>query len=319
MVAKKRHKLKKNFYYTSDGTIQFRKMIRGKLITGRTGMTDPHKVNKHAEEIRHQIIAHHYKLQEQQTKQPNYNTLVNKWIATKQGLSKRTLETYYSNVNYYINNGISTDVSTSRVNALRRDYNIFARWCKKEGYEVDIIKGKTNSEARTRVLNDNELNRLWIACDMEGTQKRYKKKHQDFKDCLQFIFYTGARRKEVKAPKKEWLRKNNDGNYYLQVVRKGGNKRIIRINKQALRILEQRNFEFWSYSDDWLTRRYQYMAKKANIKDTILHDLRRTFGYKLLVGGTDIAIVARLLGIDIKVAYKHYTPLLVSEIDNFTI
>ena len=77
-----------------------------------------------------------------------------------------------------------------------------------------------------------------------------------------------------------------------------------------MRILEQRNFDFWSYSDDWLTRRYQYMAKKANIKDTILHDLRRIFGYKLLVGGTDIAIVARLLGIDIKVAYKHYTPLL---------
>ena len=95
-------------------------------MTART-----HKVNKHAEEIRHQIIAHHYKLQEQQTKQPNYNTLVNKWIATKQGLQKN-LETYYSNVNRYINNGISTDVSTSRVNALRRDYGIFARWQKKD-------------------------------------------------------------------------------------------------------------------------------------------------------------------------------------------
>ena len=318
-MAKKGQKLKKNFYFTSDGSIQFRKMIRGKLITGRTGMTDPYKVNKQAEEIRHRIISEYYKLEEERTKQPNYKHLIYKWLETKQGKRPGTIRTYKDNVTYYINNGLPENCSPSRVNSVRRDYNVFARWCKKQGYDVDILDGETESEGRIRVLNDIELKQLWKACDMEDAHWRYKKKHQDFKDCLQFIYYTGARRIEAKAPKEEWLRKNNNNDYYLEVIKKGGKKRIIRVNKQALSILERRKFVFWEYEEQWLTKRYKYLARKGGLTDTNLHDLRRTFGYKLLVGGTDIAIVARLLGISIKVAYKHYTPLLVSEIDNFTL
>ena len=62
-----------------------------------------------------------------------------------------------------------------------------------------------------------------------------------------------------------------------------------------------------------------YYSKKPNINDVIFHDLRRTFGYNLLVKGHDIAIVARLLGISIKVAEKHYTPLLTANIGDFTL
>jgi len=319
MVAKKRHKLKKNFYYTADGSIQFRKMIRGDLITGRTGMTDPYKVNKQADDIRHKFISDYYKLEKEKIKKPSFKTLIPKWLETIQGKSPNTIRTYKDNTWYYINNGLPINCSVSRVNSVRRDYNIFARWCNKKGYEVEVLKGETESEGRIRVLNDNELGRLWLACDMVGYHWRYKKKYKDMKDCLQFIFYTGARRKEARSPKEEWLRKNSNNDYYLEVIKKGGKRRIIRINKQALYILKKRDFKFWSYSNDWLTRRYKWLALKAGIPDTNLHDLRRTFGYRLLVGGTDIAIVARLLGISIKVAYKHYTPLLVSEIDNFTL
>jgi len=318
-VAKKRDKLKKNFYLTDDGTIQFRKMIRGNLITGRTGMTDIHQVNKYAEEIRHQLISQHYKLKSQKRKKAKLGSLIKKWLITKEGLEKETIRTYKDNATYYINNGLPKNCSPSRIKSVRRDYNIFARWCIKKGYDVEELKGETESEARIRVLNDDEIKRFFKACDQTNAHWRYKKKHQDFKDCMEFIHYTGARRKEANAPKKEWLRKNNNNEYYLEVIKKGGNKRVIRINEQALKVLKRRNFEFWNYDVQWLTKRYKHLCRQAGIHDTQLHDLRRTFGYRLLVGGTDIAIVARLLGISIKVAYKHYTPLMVSEIKNFTI
>lgn len=307
-MAKKKQILKRNFYFKADGSIEFRKMIRGDLITGRTGMTDPHKVNKQADDIRHKFIADYYKLEKEKVKQPSFNILLPKWIETLHGKSPNTIRTYKSNVNHYINKGLPTHRSKSRVNGVRRDYNIFARWCNKKGYEVEILKGKTESEARTRVLNKEERESLFKVL--------YPK---DFKDCIMFIYYTGCRRKEAMSPKDEWLRKNDRGDYYLEVIKKGGYKRIIRISEQALSILKNRDMKFWSYSDQHLTRRYRYFAKKVGIGDTQLHDLRRTFGYELLVSGKDIAIVARLLGISIKVAYKHYTPLLVSEIDNFTL
>ena len=104
-MAKKRGKLKKNFYLTDDGTIQFRKMIRGNLITGRTGMTDVHQVNKYAEEIRHQLISQHYKLKSQKRKKAKLGSLVKKWLITKEGLEKETIRTYKDNATYYINNG----------------------------------------------------------------------------------------------------------------------------------------------------------------------------------------------------------------------
>tara|TARA_R100000152_G_C6778477_1_gene209200 strand:- start:1944 stop:2900 length:957 start_codon:yes stop_codon:yes gene_type:complete len=318
-MAKKKQILKKNFYFKSDGSIEFRKMIRGELITGRTGLEDPYKVNKQADEIRHRLISEYYQLKKEKIKKPNINILFSKWTKTLEGLRPSTIRTYTGNANYYIKNGLPIGRSVSRVNSVRRDYNIFARWCKRKGYNVEELEGETETEGRVRVLNDMELKQLWKACDMEDAHWRYKKKHQDFKDCLQFIYYTGARRIEAKAPKKEWLRKNNNNDYYLEVIKKGGKKRIIRVNKQALSILERRKFVFWEYEEQWLTKRYKYLARKGGLTDTNLHDLRRTFGYKLLVSGTDISIVARLLGISIKVAYKHYTPLLVSEIDNFTL
>ena len=310
MVAKKRERgaIQKNFYYTKDGTIQFRKMIRGKLITGRTGMTKAHEVNKYAEDIRHQIISEHYKLKKDRKKQPKLNVLYKDWLKSKEHLSKNGFRTYKDNVNYYLKKGLPSNSSESRVYSLRRDYNVFARWCNKSGYAMQVLEGRTESEARTRVLNKKEIKKLFNVL--------YPK---NFKDCIMFIYYTGARRKEAMAPKNEWLRKNNKGEYYLEVIKKGKNKRIIRISDQALTILKNRNMKFWSYSDQHLTKRFKFFARKANLEDTQLHDLRRTFGYELLVNGKDIAIVARLLGISIKVAYKHYTPLMVSDIDDFKI
>ncbi len=296
-MPKKSVKLAKNFYYNSTGSIEFRKMIRGELITGRTGITDPRKLNKLAPDIANRFINEHYHKQ-------------------KQGCSYHTIRSYRTNINKYLKEGIPTTrersgnkfVSKSYQNAIRRDFNIFARWCQRRGYDTKLLKGNVKSESRMRVLSESEFESIISVIP-----------NTSLADCYKFIYYTGARRKEVHAPKSEWLRQNNKGDYYLQVIKKGGSPRIIRINNQALHILKKREFVFWDFSMDWITRAFKKYSNEVGITDVQVHDIRRTFGYNLLVNGIDIAIIARLLGISMKVAEEHYTPLLPANVEDFTI
>ena len=281
-------------------------MIRGDLITGSTGMVSIREVNKSASDIKHRIISEFYALKKESQKQPKYKDLIKKWLITKAHLSPETVRTYENNVNYYYSNGLPNGCSISRVNSVRRDWNVFARWCIGLGYDIEKLEGSTESEGRLRVFSDSELSAILDII-----------KPKDLNDCFRFGFLTGARRKEYCAPKKEWLRQNNDGGYYLQVVKKGGYKRIVRVNEQAVSILEGRNWAFWNYTKGHLTTYFKIWARRAGVSDAKTHDLRRTFGFNLLNSGTDIAIVARLLGISVKVADKHYTPLLTSNISDF--
>ena len=299
-MRKKRVKLAKNFYYSSSGSIQFRKMVRGKLITGRTGITDPYEVNKLATDIANKFINEHYQLKKPEKKQGQPRVLLKKFLKYKedQGKSIATIKTYKSNINSYLDNGIPVLKSKSFQNSVRRDYNIFARWCLSEGYSMVLIKGDTNSEARSRILTNDEFQSILSTIPLG-----------DFRDCIEFIYFTGCRRKEANRPKIEWLRKTEKGDYYIEVIRKGGYKRIVRVFSQALEILEKRNYVFWDFDKQWLTRGFKIYSRRAGIEDVQLHDLRRTYGYNLLKGGQDIAIVAKLMGISVKVAEKHYTPL----------
>ena len=317
-MPKKSVKLAKNFYYNSSGSIEFRKMIRGELITGRTGITDPRKLNKLAPDIANRFINEHYQLKKPSKKQPQSRLLFKQFLISKQkqGCSHHTIRTYKTNIGKYLQDRIPITrerngnkfVSKSYQNAIRRDYNIFARWCQREGYDIKLLKGNVKSESRMRVLSESEFESIISVIP-----------NTNLADCYKFIYYTGARRKEVHAPKSEWLRQNNKGDYYLQVIKKGGSPRIIRINNQALDILKKREFVFWDFSMDWITRAFKKYSNEVGITDVQVHDIRRTFGYNLLVNGIDIAIIARLLGISMKVAEEHYTPLLPANVEDFTI
>jgi integrase len=310
-MGKKRVKLARNFYYSSSGSIQFRKMIRGELISGRTGLTDPYEVNKLASDIRQKFINEFYELKKpDKKKKPKFKSLLKKFInyKEKESLSPEYLRVLEGNIGVYLKNGIPKNRSKSYQNGVRRDYNIFVRWCIRQGYEVETIKGSTSSEGRMRVLKENELHRI-LEC-IPG---------EDFRDCIEFTYYTGARRKEVNKPKIEWLRKTDNDIYYLQVIKKGGYKRIIRVNNQALNILKRRDFIFWDFDLQWMTRGFKRYSRKANIKDVCFHDLRRTFGYNLLYSGKDMLTVAKLMGISVKVAEKHYLPLFPTQIEDFVL
>jgi len=224
-------KLKPNFYERQRGNIQFRKMIRGHLISGSTGMTSIHKVNKSAAAIEHRIISEFYALKKESQKQPRYKDLIEKWLNTKSHLSPDTVRTYRHNVHYYYSKGLPTNCSISRINSVRRDWNIFVRWCNKRGYE-----------------------------------------------------------------------------------------RIIKINHQALDILNKRNNIFWSYSKGHISKFFKQYARDVNINDVQFHDLRRTFGWNLIKQGVSIYQVSKLLGHkSVLTTERHYAPLLTTQIDEFTL
>lgn len=310
-MAKKSIKLAKNFYYSESGSIQFRKMIRGELISGRTGLTDPYEVNRLASDIRQKFINEHYELNKpDKKKEPKFNLLLTKFISykEKQSLSPEYLRVLKGNISVYLKRGIPKNCSKSYQNGVRRDYNIFARWCIGQGYNMTIVKGSTTSEGRIRVISKDEFSMILQSIPGE-----------DFYDMVEFTYYTGARRKEVNRPNKNWLRKSNKGEYYLQVIKKGGYKRIIKVMPQALDVLKRRNFEFWDFDKQWLTKGFKRYSRNAGVKDVQFHDLRRTFGYNSLCSGIDLLKVAKLLGISVKVAERHYTPLFPTQIEDFII
>lgn len=303
----KKRQLKANFYRHKSGRIFFKQVIKGEFIHGPTGTSDAREVNRNAKEIRQRIINQHFGLQKEEENQKSLHYLRLEWLKTKKHLRSSTYNAYNANTLYYLKKGFP-NASISRVNAIRRDWNIFMRWCIKRGYDVELLDGDTDSEGRMRVFSDDELKKIFSVVVPK-----------DLNDCFRFGYYTGARRNEFAAPNNDNLRSNN-GLYYLEVVKKGGRKRIIRINKQALGILKGRNWEFWAYTPLHLTKYFKKFARKAGVGDAKLHDLRRTFGYNLLMKGTDIYTVSKLLGhSSVKVTEKHYLPLLPVKIEDFVL
>ena len=295
-------KLKQNFYRRPDGSIQFRQMIRGELITGSTGMTDPYKVNKNATEIKHRIISDFYALKKEKTLNPKYKLLLVEYLRSKKSLSSETIKTYRVNISFYIRNGLPHSCSKSRVNSVRRDWNIFARWCIKKGYQVTVLEGDTSSEGRTRVFNDKEL-RLILN----------KVKPLDFRSFVAFSYYTGMRRGELSRLNKAEIYKD-----YLICSGKSG-RRVVKLNNQAISILMDRK-NIWEYNLEFITKKFKKELRRLGINGAVFHDLRRTFGYNLILSGMPIYNVSKLLGHkSVKTTEQHYAPLLPTQIEDFTL
>ena len=94
-------------------------------------------------------------------------------------------------------------------------------------------------------------------------------------------------------------------------------KRIIKLNRQARRIIEEQN-ELWNYRRDFVSHKFKKEVRKLGIKNARFHDLRRTFGYNLIRQGRPIYEVSKLLGhSSVTTTERHYAPLLTTEIDDF--
>ena len=176
-------------------------------------------------------------------------------------------------------------------------------WGEKNGYTMDIKKfslGKT--VPRSRVFNAKELDMILNKC-----------KDESFQRFVQLAYYTGARRGEINELKDFMI---DDGR--LQVSGKTG-ERFIKLNKQAEDVLSKQNV-LWKYGLNYITKNFKKNCRRLGVRNARFHDLRRTFGLNLIKSGMPIFQVSKLLGhASVNTTEQHYAPLLINDIEDFTI
>jgi integrase len=309
-MPKKTDLLSNLYQHARTGKIYFRQKIKGEDIHYPVGTDDVVWANKNITEIRHRALNEYFKL----VKKENYKKTISlrglqqKWLKAKRSsVSSVTYKTYNQKTSQYIKTGLPTGRAISTINSTRRQVNAMIRWGIKNGYkELSVLEGDTDTEPRIRVLSSVELHSIFAIV-----------RPVDLNHAFQFAYYTGTRRKEFNSPDIDKLREG-----YMEVIQKGGYRRVVKLNKQAQNILNERKEMglpiFWSYTVDHLTKYFKIWAKRAGIRGVQLHDLRRTFGWDLIVQGVPIFEVSKLLGhANVKVTQKHYSPLMVQHVREF--
>ena len=124
---------------------------------------------------------------------------------------------------------------------------------------------------------------------------------------------SGARSGEIRSIPKE-----NHLDDCILVKGKTG-RRYVKLNNQSQSILKNQN-KLWSYSKDYVSKRFKKEVRRLEIKNARFHDLRRTFGLNLIKQGMSIYKVSKLLGHkSVRTTEQHYAPLLTVEIEDFTL
>tara|TARA_Y100001968_G_C19266141_1_gene671785 strand:+ start:81 stop:869 length:789 start_codon:yes stop_codon:yes gene_type:complete len=226
--------------------------------------------------------------------------LIELFMNAKHNWKPRTYEYYNHCLNYYQNRGLSPNPNTRAmiIRCINRVYN----WAYEEGLIScpKRIKGGNKYEPRHRVFTKEELDLIF--------NNAQSKAYGDF---IKFAYYTGARQSEIRVLSPCQV---SDG--FIEVKAKTGT-RIIKLNSQAKELLNEQNM-LWNYSKNVVSKRFKAIVRRLEIKNARFHDLRRSFGYHLILQGKPIYEVSKLLGhSSVSTTEKHYAPLLVNQIDDF--
>ena len=93
--------------------------------------------------------------------------------------------------------------------------------------------------------------------------------------------------------------------------------RLIRTNRQAQEVIARGRK--WKYSACTASRAFRDNMKRFKMQGT-LHDLRRTFGLRMIKKKIGIYETSKLLGhASVETTEKHYAPLLAIDIDDFVL
>ena len=227
------------------------------------------------------------------------NELVALYLEAEHGWKPNTKKLNTHILNSYLQKGYPQNQTTHAMTI--RVLNGCNRW----GYRNKLIAsyepmpGGNNYEARTRVFTGDELNLMF---------NNITPKH--FNLFVQFAYYTGVRSGEIRQIKKE-----NVFYDYIVVFGKTG-KRIVKLNKQAKKIIDKNNL--WNYTVNYVQSTWSRNRNRLGITDARFHDLRRTFGLNLIKQGMSIYKVSKLLGhSSVRTTEQHYAPLLTVEIEDF--
>ena len=230
-----------------------------------------------------------------------FKELTEKFINTDHGYRKSTVRWYRQKIATYLKNGLPENMAHRDmvVRAVNRIYN----WARKEGLttsEKKLERVPSRYLRRSRVLTNDELNAVFDTATPD-----------DFNRFVKFAYYTGARCGEIRKLRPEQIKIDS-----ILVNGKTG-KRSIRLNSQAQAILMEQE-QLWHYTAGYVVLQWRRVRERIGVPDIRFHDIRRTFGYNLMIGGMSIYMVSKLLGHQsVKTTEQHYAPLLVSDIPDF--
>jgi len=296
--------LKSNLIQDQSGNIYYRKMIRGNRVIIPTYTKKISIANKLHSALEYQALIEHYSPKERK-RYKSFNQLVELYLKDNNVLIRWTGQTKsvaeyilrkYAKTKKIPHNRESARTYQIRINAL-------LNWAEKKNYITDIKKMAIfPQKARQRVFTHRELNII-----MNEFQD------DNFQNFVRFAYYTGARRGEINS-----LKPNQIEPTQLKVKGKTGH-RLVKLNAQARTVLMEQD-NLWNYKADFITKKFKKNSRNLEIKDARFHDLRRTFGLNLIKSGMPIFKVSKLLGhSSVKITEQHYAPLLVSDIEDFTI
>jgi integrase len=175
--------------------------------------------------------------------------------------------------------------------ALRRLFSWHA--ARDDDFRSPIVRGmrRTSNEARTRVLNDDELRRVWKAAEERADVFGYM---------VRVLLLTAARRNEVAEMKRAEL---DNGDWLIPAARaKGGREVLLPLSAKAQVLLaEMPNVGEWMFSADgarpYLSFTYakQHFDAACGVTGWTIHDLRRTARSLLSRAGINADVAERCL------------------------
>ena len=228
----------------------------------------------------------------------SFKDLIPLYLKADQDWSKNTREHSNYVLKSWINNDGKLPDNKASADTFKRRINTVLNWGKRHNYKcIDLVKYKLSAPpARLRVFTPEECK--IIINDFESIE---------FRRFCEFAYNTGGRSGEIRMVKADNLKERN-----LFVTGKTGYRTIV-LNKRAKELLD-----WFDYSKEYVSHRFKKECRRYGIKDARFHDLRRTFGYRLIVNGVPIYHVSKLLGhSSVTTTERHYAPLMATEIEEF--
>ncbi len=296
--------LKSNLIQDQNGNIYYRKMIRGNRVIIPTYTKKIAIANKLHSTLEYQALMEHYAPKEKK-RYRSFNQLAELYLNDNDVLVRWTEQT--KKVTEYVLRKYSKTRRIPQNRETARGYqiriNALLNWAEEKNYITDVKKMSIfPKQGRQRVFTHREMNLI-----MNEFQD------DNFQSFIRFAYYTGARRGEIHS-----LKPHQVDPAQLKVKGKTGH-RVVKLNAQARALLMEQE-TLWDYKAGFITKNFKKNSRRLEIKDARFHDLRRTFGLNLIKSGMPIFKVSKLLGhSSVKVTEQHYTPLLVSDIEDFNI
>ena len=228
-----------------------------------------------------------------------FKELAKRYLEYNHNWRESTLKLNTYKLNYYLRYGYPKNKTTKAMTI--RIINGCNKWGKDQGLinSYQRIKGGSDYDPRDRVLTKDELKILF-----DGVTPYH------FNQFVRFAYYTGARSGEIRR-----LSRVKVFYEYILVDGKSG-RRAVKLASQARKILEEN--PAWDYTANYVQLTWRRNRNKLGIKNIRMHDIRRTFGYNLVMQGRPIYEVSKLLGhSSVTTTEKHYAPLMTTEIKEF--